>query len=165
MRDKRHIVSWILLYMLICIQNLPMQAQDSKLIIQMKDGGIESFLLADKPTITFSDTQLNITSLSLATSYDRSTIKKFHFEKLTSDGLDNVSPRELRVIFLDNNLIQLIGLSKSDQPIHVYDITGCMYPSTIVDSTEKTVTISLENITKGTYIIKTNRNKSIKIKN
>ncbi len=153
------------LFVFICLfacQSL--QAQDSRLVIQMKDGSTESYYLADKPKIRFNEKQLEITSLSLATSYDRSTIKNFHFEKTTSDDINTISANELRIICMDKSQVKLIGLSEADLPIQVYDITGCQYPSTIVNSAENSVTISLTKLPTRTYIIKTNRNKFIKIR-
>ena len=136
------------------------QTGNSALFVTLKNGNIHSFLLSEKPEITFVGSNFVISTTSTTLRYDRTEIEDFHFAD-SSVGIDDVKDNEMRIIRQNDN-IQIYGLLSEYKPIRVYSINGILC-ETHIDITDDYANINLSNLTPNTYIIKLGNNKSIKI--
>lgn len=136
------------------------QTNRSVLFVVLKNGNTHSFLLSEKPEITFAESAFVISTATTTLRYDRTEIEDFHFID-SSVGIEDVKENEMRIIRQNNN-IQILGLQSDYKPIRVYNINGILCEPSI-ELTDSFANISLSNLAPNTYIIKLGNNKSIKI--
>lgn len=136
------------------------QIGSSVLLVVLKNGNIHSFLLSEKPEITFAGSDFVISTATTTLRYDRTEIEDFHFAD-SSVGIEDVKENEMRIIRQNNN-IQILGLQSDYKPIRVYNINGILCDRNI-ELTGDFVNINLSNLAPNTYIIKLGNKKSIKI--
>lgn len=129
--------------------------EPTELIIKMKSGDVKSFLLSDKPVITFDSEHLNVTSTDFSTTYDN--VESIYFQDNTTTSINNADklPQAQFVFkFTDSHTITITGCSLEDR-LTVYSLNG-MNISADVERTSDSIVINLENLPKGFYIIRVN---------
>lgn len=130
-----------------------------ELIIELNNGSTHSFVLADKPVVTFEGSKIKVVSSRLSLEKERSEVKDFHFVMV--DAIDNVADNEVRVVLLGTN-VKIYGLSESDKPIRVFDLNGRVAPALITTNGSQAEVI-LEGLPKGIYIVKIGNKHTIKV--
>lgn len=156
----------LILFFLI-IGSLVSKANDNNFLLSLQyidDGGKPQTAyvkLTDKPKVSFTVTQLEISGLNIALLYDQVTA--INFVDAESTGIDHVAATEGKIpqiIFLNSSMLQLSGISKGTI-VKMYSLEGKMV-SQDTASNDGIITISLSQLPKGAYIVRTNQ-KSFKI--
>ena len=143
----------VLLTMLAVFAVCLMTNAEHKLVVQLVNGTTQSYVLAEKPEITMTDSKLKVSSPFVSSEYAIASVTDFHFEELSATAVNQVGKDELRFVRQSNDHVTLYGAAGN---VSVYDESGCKQPSAVSTSGEQT-DINLSSMPKGMYIIKTNR--------
>ena len=132
----------------------------SALTVHVKDGSKVTFLLSERPAVTFSDGYLLITSDDADASYPLSDVVKFTFGDVDEEntGIDSL-PVDETTFGYDGGAIVVTGL-KPGSTAKVYTIGGMMVHSESIS--DGSWTYPLSSLSSGIYIININ-GKSFKI--
>lgn len=134
---------------------------NSHLIVTFTDGSTTSFLLADKPKVTFVDNFVRVTSNLVDSDFEASKVKKFVFgDQLAS--IDEVATDETRFVVIDPDHVSVYGL-KAGENISVYSIDGRSVMNARA-AADGSATLDLSELPGAIYIIATQSGKTIKIK-
>ena len=154
----------LLLLWLLCMNGVMASEMGSVLVLQLKDGSIQTFYLTDRPEITMKGDSLHVVSSNTAVNYLRSTVDNFHFVdgSTIGDNIEHVEKDELRFVYQNSQEVSLYGLTDADKPIKVYDMNGrqCQVQ---VSYGESSANILLGTLNNGVYIIKIGNRQTIKI--
>lgn len=128
------------------------------LVFSFTNETTQSFLLADKPEITFSGANYVVKSSTVETSFPVSQVVDYHFV------IDNTSPtnvreavssnNDLQFVFLDNAQIIIKGLPLTEK-VYVYNLMGTPLITAGADA-QGIADISIASLSKGMYLVKTN---------
>lgn len=136
--------------------SVPMLAESvvTVLTVHVKDGSEVSFLLSERPSVTYSDDYMLITSADAETSYPLSDVLKFTFEEIDGEdtGIDSTIAAEAS-FSLDGGVIVVSGL-KAGSTAQVFTLGGVMVHSESVDSGSWSYPLS--SLSSGIYIISIN---------
>lgn len=80
-------------------------AEGKYMTVELKNGDLYSFLLADKPVVSYNDASLVINSND-KTSYAISDVKNYHFTKSDVTFLETVNS-SLKVVNVDNETVEV----------------------------------------------------------
>ena len=149
-----------MLLLLLIIGGAIAQDYGHMLVLQLASGRTQSYILSEKPTITFDGAYLKVESGAESIPFLRSDIKDFHFAEVTD--ISSVEHGELRVVRRNNDELNLYGLEEADKHIRVYRISGTPCPVDI-SLNATAATVSLETLPKGIYVVKIGNKQSIKI--
>lgn len=130
----------------------------SYMTVELKAGDKYSFLLTDKPVVTFNSGDLVVNG-DAETSYSIEGVKNFHFTEGDATGAETLSSGEMRIASLDGSTIQVQNIGNGSIATLV-NVSGKIISSSKADS-EGSATISLPQ-TKGVYILSAD-GKSFKI--
>ncbi len=130
--------------------SMAIHAAETCLIVEMKDSNKFSFMLAEKPVITFQNGDLVVNG-SASTSYAISNVKNYHFEESIANSVETAVENELRIVYLDENSIQVQNAEANAQ-VTVFSVAGVAYSNQYADA-EGTATVQLPS-QKGIYIVK-----------
>ncbi len=120
------------------------------MVVEQNSGEKYSFLLAEKPIVTYVDGELVVNG-DASTSYSIASVKNFHFsEKLETTDLVSTLMEMLRIFSKEEGILQIENAHATDV-VTLVDMNGLVYASTVV-STEGTALIQLPN-KKGVYVL------------
>lgn len=128
---------------------MSINAAATHLTVELKAGNKYSFLLADKPVITFSNGDLVVNG-DAETSYSIDGVKNFHFTEGDASGVESLSVGDIRIVSLDNATIQVQNLEKSSV-VTLVNVSGVVLSSVKADA-EGYATVSLPQA-KGVYVL------------
>lgn len=137
----------------------PQARADEKLYVEYKDGSVFSYVLANKPEVTFQEANIIVTAPEIADTHKMVDVKQFLFSLPTS--IEKVNAGEHRLTYTNNNAVRLEGF-KAGSTVSVYDINGVLMAETIIDK-DGNVVVSLDGMAAGLYVIATAEGKSYKI--
>lgn len=127
--------------------------ESTVLVIYERGGGSVSFLVDDRPMLSFSDDCLLVTSDSVEVSYPLSDVWKYTYEQTAgSSAISDVS-YEGTSFSIDGGLIVFSGLNGSNI-LRVYTLGGLLLEDTTVSTAS--YTYSLSSLSAGVYIISMN---------
>ena len=117
--------------------------------IEMKNGSMISFLLADNPVITYQSESLVINN-DAKTTYSFEDIKNYHFTEMDESGVDALSANDLRIIWVDD---ETIGVQNAlpNSIIAITAVNGVVVSQTQTD-VERKATVKIPNKA-GVYVI------------
>ncbi len=95
-------------------------ATEEYMLVEMKTGEQYSFLLADRPVLTYENASLVINSDS-KTSYAIEGIKEYRFVSNTS--IDDISASALKIITIDDETIEVQN-AKSSEKVVLMSVKG-----------------------------------------
>ena len=127
------------------------------LVLETNDGETFSYVLANKPQLTFNATEMLISSDDASASFTRTDIKNFRFEEV-ANAIKDVKADGQRMSYL-HGVVTVDGTDK----VILYDISGRQILSKRAADGES-VTIDLNNQPSGTYIVRSGK-QSLKVKN
>lgn len=131
------------------------------LVVNLKDGTHDYYLLAEKPYFVFSGNNLSTTKTESVVVYNRNDIKDFTFEYGSSNAINAMEASgNLFVCQTGEGALQISGLIDS-APVSVYDVGGKLLQIFKAESTGK-CEVNLPS-TKGIYVINIDNKKTIKI--
>ena len=122
-------------------------ADNTVLVVELRDGSTTNFLLADKPKITFTAQQMNIVSESFSMEFDRSDVKNFHFVKDVATSVETPVKPDAKVA---DNTLMLSGIDDGTA-IVIYNTSGLPVKHAV--AVGGNCTVSLDDIASGLYIV------------
>ena len=129
------------------------QEADPNLVIHLKDGANMSCLLADKPTIKFTLSELIVDSEKSSFSIPLDNLAKFGFEKQSS--AIEVIKSEKTNYTVDENRILVNGLSTGDH-IRLYRIDGICVFDKVNNDGSGSMEIAIDALSTGVYLLNIN---------
>ena len=138
----------------------PVKAQPHELVVALHDGETLSYVLSEKPVITFNGNKMLIESSKMMSSeIDLSEVKSFHFE--IPNAIADVSENEVSFVRLGTN-VQIYGLTEAEKSIQISDMGGRATTAGVsIEGT--TANVNLASLPKGIYMIKIGNKQSIKV--
>ncbi len=127
------------------------------LSVLMKDGTSVYFLLAEKPYITFQNDEMKIVSDTDEALVKRTLVERFEFVNEIPAGIEDVEEQDeqLRANFkLDGDAVYITGLASGSKVV-LYAMDGRVV-TTSVAAADGCVTLSLNTLPSGIYIVKYN---------
>lgn len=127
------------------------------LSVLMKDGTSVYFLLAEKPYITFQNDEMKIVSDTDEALVKRTLVERFEFINEIPTGIEDVEEEDeqLRANFkLDGDAVYITGLASGSKVV-LYAMDGRVV-TTSVAAADGCVTLSLNTLPSGIYIVKYN---------
>lgn len=134
-------------------------AVDDTLVVTYKDNHTFSYVLADRPTVTFDATQMFIKSDIIDDSHALADVKTFTFSDVSA--ISEISADERRIVFTDASTVTLQGFTAGTK-ISVSDIAGRFVLTTVV-ANDGTATLNISQLIAGVYVVATTDGKSYKI--
>ena len=134
---------------------IPASAQ-RQLVVELNDGDRITFVLSDEPMVTFQDSLVCITSEKAHAGFERGLVARFFFEEIPT----TVEPvkKELQIEYLSDQVV-IYGISQA----RVFDTAGRLQKPEITIS-DDALSISLESLSNGMYVISLPDNRSVKIR-
>lgn len=134
--------------LLFCLMTLACQtlafADGSALLITFTDGTTASYVLSEKPRVTFGQGTLLITSAGASAEYERATISRFTFVDAAELGIGPLTEGSM-VFEYDGTTVRMAGA-----PIEVFTTGGTL----IVRGTGS---VSLSSQPSGIYVVRSGR--------
>ena len=123
------------------------------LTVHQKNGEQFSFGFEDKPVVTFTDTELIVTSTKTELRYELANVNKFTFDDVEDAVINIKSDASKASITLDEYEVSISGL-EADAAIRLITSDGKLLQSYKADEAGS-VTFSIAELPQGTYIITT----------
>lgn len=131
--------------------------EPSVVTFELSNNRKQSFQIEDVSVINYRNDSLFLEGKA-ATSYAFNDVKKYYFSESGLSVIPDVAEKELRIIYLDNENVELKGLEGQNE-IFLFNALGQMIKR--VSSKESNVRLELP-IEKGVYILKVN-DRSVKL--
>lgn len=138
-----------------------MAAEQNLLVLIFHDGHKQSYVLADRPKVTFEGSTLHVDASAVSDTYTVAEVNKFVFDKGDATAIAPVSAGETRLTLTDGVHATLEGLTPGTA-VRVYDLSGHTFQSAAADADGK-AHVSLSGLQGGVYVISTADGKSYKI--
>lgn len=129
-----------------------MAGAQNAISIHQKDGKVANFAFSEKPVVTYADNQLVITTTKTSVQYPLYLLQKIDFELTDATAIEQVKP-DAKFRFTDGTLY-ITGGDPGSQVV-IYDMRGMTEGQYRIDDAGNAV-ISLQSLSKGLYIVKTN---------
>lgn len=129
---------------------------DTGLVLVLKNGSTETFILEKKPAITFEGTTININSEEAETTASLAEVENFHFEEVTTNDIKTMGNGNALFEYKDG--IAVIEGYKG--MIGVYNTVGTLV---ITEKNENaSARLDLNTLTPGVYLVKMG-NRTVKV--
>lgn len=124
-------------------------AEVKYMTIEMKNGSMISFLLADNPVITYQSESLVVNN-DAKTTYSFEDVKNYHFTESDESGVDALPANDLRIVWVDD---ETIGVQNAlpNSTIAITAINGVVVSQTKTDVDGKS-TVRMPNKA-GVYVL------------
>lgn len=129
-----------------------MAGAQNAISIHQKDGKVANFAFSEKPIVTYADNQLVITTTKTSVQYPLYLLQKIDFELADATSIEQVKP-DAKFRFTDGTLYITGGDPGSH--VYIYSMRGTTEGHYRIDDAGNAV-ISLQSLSKGLYIVKTN---------
>lgn len=129
-----------------------MAGAQNAISIHQKDGKVANFAFSEKPVVTYADNQLVITTTKTSVQYPLYLLQKIDFELTDATAIEQVKP-DAKFRFTDGTLY-ITGGDPGSQVV-IYNMQGMTAGQYRIDDAGNAV-ISLQSLSKGLYIVKTN---------
>ena len=129
-----------------------MAGAQNAISIHQKDGKVANFAFSEKPIVTYADNQLVITTTKTSVQYPLYLLQKIDFSLSDATAIEQVKP-DAKFRFTDGTLY-ITGGDPGSQVV-IYDMRGMTEGQYRIDDAGNAV-ISLQSLSKGLYIVKTN---------
>lgn len=125
----------------------------NSLVVWAKDGTKVAYTLADKPKVTFTETEMVITSNGIEVNYALENMSRFTYENSTTTGITNLNNGETS-LKLDGESLLFPSL-KANSTVSVYSANGTLvFKKTVSKDGEYSFPIS--NLNTGVYMVNVN---------
>lgn len=125
----------------------------NSLVVWAKDGTKVAYVLADKPKVTFTETEMVITSNGIEVNYALEKMSRFTFENSTMTGITNLNNGKTSLKLERESL--LFPSLKANSTVSVYSANGTLvFKQTVRKDGEYSFPIS--NLNAGIYMVNVN---------
>lgn len=142
---------------LLFLLSLSIYANDKKVLgVFMNDGTMVCFSLNEKPVITFVDDAVKVVSTSQEALIKRSLVDHFEFLAEMPTDINDVEDESTvgGKIDLDGNTIHVSGLQQGSS-VRIFSVSGELLTVSVVGN-DGTVTISVDSLPRGIYLVNYN---------
>lgn len=145
----------VILYLFYFFHSFISFAEDTRttLVILANDGTKVAYSLYDKPKITFTKTEMVISTLSVEVRYKLENMSKFSYGGVELSSLTDIKTNN-HPFKLDGESL-LFPFLKSNSIVAIYNLNGNLIFNKITEN-EGQYTFPLSNLIKGVYIVKVN---------
>lgn len=154
----------LLSLMLIFAGSAMMQAQNeySTLVVETKAGTTLQVSLKKKPQVQVSDKEFTIAYGGKVVGYVHEEVRKFYFKPYDPSSIEApVAGNVIRIAYLDDSKVTINGVDATDK-VRLYTLDGrSVAASYQVDGAA--ITVSIEALEPGTYILNVDNKQSFKI--
>lgn len=140
------------LILLIVTSTLTVSAQNT-LTIHQKDGKVFGYGFSEKPVITYTETDLVLTTSKAVVEYPLSAVSKITFTDSETAVSEIQSETKSPILQLDNYTVYISG-AEASQLVSLIDTNGKVL-STFKTDANGSVSFSITELPEGIYIIKT----------
>lgn len=125
--------------------------------IHQKDGKVAMFAFTEKPVVTYSGSNLVLTTTKTTVQYPVYMLKKLVFDVEWTESVSHVENIQMpeEQFYFHNGTLTISG-GQPDAPVMLYSIKGTKVGQWRLDSNGR-AEISLEMLGRDIYIVKTNR--------
>jgi len=125
----------------------------TQLVIWAKDGTQVAYALAEKPKVTFTETNLVITTNGMEVNYTLANMARFTYEYNTVTAITNLQTDESLFNFNGESLI--FPALKANSTVSVYSLNGTLvFKKTVRQNGE--YAFPLSNLNTGVYMVNVN---------
>jgi hypothetical protein len=138
------------------------QSDYSTLVVETKSGTKLEISLQKKPEVSINDKEFIIYSGDQVTSYIHEAVRKFYFKPYSATNIDApVAKNTIRIVMHNQSKVVIDGVGEQSK-VRLYSLNGQALP--VVSSTSDNVlTVSLEELTPGTYILNIDNKQTFKL--
>lgn len=133
--------------------------------VTLTDGTVDSYLVADHPTVEFTQDKVTVQSASVRAEYAADDVKDYTFVDVNATNIEATTAETpehgITFKYVDGENISIRGI-EATTPVSVYSIGGQKQNATII-RTPDGANVSLGTLPTGTYIINIRNIKSIKV--
>ncbi len=154
----------LLLSLTLVFMAVSMQAQNeySTLVMELHGGAKLELSLQKKPQVQVTDKEFVIVCGNDVTSYVHAKVRKFYFKPYDPTGVEEVvAENVIRVSYLDQSKVIISGITDASK-VRLYTLDG-RYVAASTSADEQTITVSLDALTPGTYILNIDNKQSFKL--
>lgn len=126
---------------------------ESHLVVYFTNGSATSFVVDDKPHVSFSENEILIRAKDMSTEYPVASVRKFAFADKSGLVSPELIDNEVRFTYTDRDCLGACGL-KSNEPITLYRTDGTCALTTKANA-DGNAEIDLSNLEPGIYIVNT----------
>lgn len=139
-------------FLLLLLSPILATASNSKtqLVVWTKDGSSVTFALAEKPKVTFSETDLIITTREVEVNYLLENIERFAYEDENSTSITQLKKNDS--VFKFDGEFCLLSSLKANSTISLYSLSGTLIFTKTIQMTSE-YSFSLSELNTGVYII------------
>lgn len=144
-----------LLLVLLSFFTLSAMADEPKtqLVVWAKDGTQVAYALAEKPKVTFTETDLVITANGVEVNYTLENMARFTYEDNSATAITNLQTDESS--FRLNGESLLFPALKANSTVSVYSLNGTLvFKKTVLQNGE--YAFPLSNLNSGVYMVNVN---------
>ena len=150
-----------LLFFSMALSMTQMFASENKaLIVELQNGSQTTFVLSEKPVLTFANHVLKIVTNQGSSDYEISNVKQFYFGDQSSD-VQQLKANNVNIVYQSKDKVIIEGVSENDQ-IHIYSVKGIMQKG-IVLRNGTVVEVSLSALPAGIYFVSVQNKQTIKL--
>lgn len=105
------------------------------LMVNLRSGKKVAFAFSEKPKMTYSATEINVSSSEQSLSFAYDEVQKITFENAETSSIDDITdyPENRIPVFMQNgDELSIIGL-EPDSHVMVYGMDGCLYGNVTTD--------------------------------
>lgn len=141
-----------------------MASSDTWVVLKMKGGMTQAFLVPGQMTIKTEKDSLRLTSAKMEVAYEKRMVEGYSFQKdndMPTD-IEEITEKGISVRYLDEDRVEINGIS-TNTAVRIYGINGIEYKN-LINGDNDTMVISLGSLPHGTYIIRIEGVGGIKVK-
>lgn len=143
-----------LLTLLLAVATLVANAQNAIAIYQ-KDGQVAKFAFTEKPVVTYSGSDLVLTTSKTIVQYPVYMLQKIAFDvvDLVANDIEQLAVKAEAQFSFQRETLTISG-GEAGAPVYLYDVSGRKVGEYRLDPDGRT-TIPVQNLGKSLYIVKT----------
>lgn len=123
-------------------------ADNTSLVVELRDGSTANFLLADKPKITFTAQLMSIVSETFSMDFNRGDVKMYRF--VCDDVSTSVETPMESNAKVENNTLLLSGVNDGTAVV-IYNANGMVVKQDL--AVDGNCSVSLDGLAAGVYIV------------
>lgn len=144
----KHLRRLLIVLLLLVAFKASAAADNTSLVVELRDGSTANFLLADKPKITFTERLMSIVSETFSMDFNRGDVKMYRF--VCDDVSTSVETPMESNAKVENNTLLLSGVNDGTAVV-IYNANGMVVKQAA--AVDGNCTISLDGLATGTYIV------------
>ena len=136
---------------LVMVTSLWADEVDNTLVVKLKNGAETTFVLKDKPNVTFEGTDLKVVTEKETVAFALSDVLRFTYIKKNPSGIDEKVVDPTEVGYKDGVLV--ISQLKQGASVDIYSLDGKLLRQ-LTAHRSGTYRLNLSELPKGVYLVK-----------